>query len=66
MILFVLSLLYLSSLGFKNLQRSDAGEYSCHIVNEMGEGTSEQPFMLDIYCKFSEEMLLWNIINQFN
>ena len=55
MVLFVLSLLYLCSLYVKNLQRSDAGEYSCHIVNEAGEGTSDQPYKMDVYCKFSCE-----------
>ena len=57
-ILCVPSLSYLCSLYIENLERSDAGQYSCHIVNEMGEGTSCQLYALDVYCEFSLEVLL--------
>ena len=61
MILFGLFLSYLCSLYVKNLERSDIGEYSCHIVNEAGEGTSVQPYVLDVYCEFSLEVFLRNV-----
>ena len=64
MILFVLSLSYHCSLYVKNLERSDIGEYSCHIVNQAGEGTSDQPYVLDVYCKFSLEAFLRNTLTK--
>ena len=39
------------SLIIKNLEKSDAGEYSCRIINRAGEGTSVQAYQLDVYCE---------------